>query len=150
LKNIGIAYLDKDGYQVCLIDCLSGLSGEVNADFVCYPGNNQKDVPLRMGPEIPAPVKYPAESGFPITISFTKEQKISQVYFVLTGVNNDTVNCEVSTPEKPATYFSQWNTVCAIPVKPLQPVTLYNVSLSCVVNGQPFSLKYSFQTGSEM
>lgn len=147
LKEIGIGFYKSNDYVVALVECISGKKGTPNQDVVFYPAENQKDVPLMMGPEIPHPMGIEGDYGYPITAYFTKWQMITNVIFKLTDPKGNPVRCSVSTPEKPATSFSQWNTICAIPEKPLAPETVYSVSLSCKVNGTEYKKKYSFQTG---
>jgi hypothetical protein len=148
LREIGIGYYEKNGYIVTLIDCISGTTGERPLAIVSYPGDSQKNVPLKMGPENPDPVGEKGEYGFPITIYFTQNQFITQVEFVLSDAKNMSVECFVSTPEKPATDFTQWNTICAIPKKTLNPNSKYSVQLNCLVNKIPFKKVFHFQTGS--
>ncbi len=146
LKEVGIGYYEKDGYVVSLIECISGTKGEYSKDIVCYPNENQIEVPLQMGPEIPHPVGEQGNYGFPITIYFTKWQNVINVNFKLTDSNNKVIDCYVSTPEKPATYFDQWNSVCAIPKTPLSADTKYIVTVTCSVNGTTFKKMFNFQT----
>lgn len=147
LKEIGIGCYEKNGYIVTLIDCISGTTGENAQAVVSYPGNLQKEVPLKMGPENPDPVGEKGEYGFPITIYFTQNQFITQVEFVLSDSKKNPLECFVSTPGKPAADFTQWNTICAIPKKPLQPNSKYSVQLNCLVNKMPFKKEFYFQTG---
>lgn len=147
LKEIGIGFYKSKDYVVSLVECISGKQGTPEMDIVFYPAENQKDVPLMMGPEIPHPMGIEGEYGYPITAYFTKWQKITGVIFKLTDLKGNLVHCSVSTPQMPATDFSQWNTICAIPKKPLTPETMYTVSISCNVDGKAFKKNYSFQTG---
>jgi uncharacterized protein YkwD len=146
LKEIGIGFYEKDGYVVSLVDCISGISGESSKEMVCYPNEDQTNIPLEMGPEIPHPVGEQGSYGFPITIYFTQWQKITNVTFKLTDNDNNVIACQLSTPEKPATYFSQWNSICAIPKKPLNKDSKYFVTISCMVNGTALKKTYSFRT----
>ncbi len=149
LKEIGIAYFEKDGYTVCLLNCITGAKGPVEKDVVFCPNDGQRNIPMHMGGEIPNPVTDDSYGpyGFPITIYFTTYQKIANVVFVLTDKNKNVLDCYVSTPGKPATSFTQWNCICAIPKKPLSPVTQYFVTVGCTVNGVAFKKSYSFYTG---
>jgi Cysteine-rich secretory protein family len=146
LKEIGIGFYQKRNYIVSLVDCTSGVSGKSLKDLVCYPNENQSNIPLKMGPEIPHPVGQEGSYGFPITIYFCKRQKITSVVFALSNEDGELVDCYLSTPEKPASYFPQWNCICAIPQKPLKANTRYFVSIICNVNNSPFKKEYSFQT----
>jgi hypothetical protein len=149
LTEVGIGYYRGEGYPVSLVDCISGTTGDDAQAVVYFPNAGQADVPTMMGPEIPHPVGEPGEYGYPITIYFTQYQAITKVTFKLIDAANRPVETYLSTPEAPATYFPQWNTVCAIPQHPLQPDSKYTVSISCWVDGVPFSQQYSFQTGAD-
>jgi hypothetical protein len=138
LREVGIGYFEKDGYIVTLVECISGMTGKLTTEVVLFPNENQMNVPLIMGPEIPDPVGVEGEHGYPVTIYFANWQEVKNVTFKLTGSDGKVVECFVSSPEKPATDFSQWNTICAIAKKPLLPETKFTVSISCTVNGSPF------------
>jgi hypothetical protein len=146
LKEIGISFFEKDGYIVSLIDCISGLKGESSKDVVFYPAENQKEIPTTMGPEIPHPIGKEGTYGFPITIYFAKRQKITNVSFTLTSIGGKAIDCYLSVPEKPATYFDQWNSICAIPKKSLTANTKYFVTVNCIANGKTFKKTYNFKT----
>jgi len=146
LKEIGIGFYEMDGYVVSLLDCISGTKGENPKEVVYYPNENQSDVPTTMGLEIPDPVGKEGKFGFPITIYFTRWQKVVNVDFKLTDNNGKEIDCYVSTPEKPATYFSKWNSICAIAMSPLLNDTKYVVTVTCTVNGQAYKKTYNFQT----
>lgn len=146
LKEIGIGFYEKNGYTVSLIDCISGTSGQNVIPVVCYPNANQTNIPLDMGPEIPHPVGDQGIYGFPITIYFTQHQAITNVFFKLTDKDNKVIECYVSTPQRPATTFTQWNTICAIPKKKLTENNKYTVTVNCMVDKAPFAKTFSFQT----
>lgn len=147
LKEIGIGYYEKDGYGVSLVDCISGTKGPILINTIYYPSENQKNVPVAMSREIPNPTGTNSTCGFPITIYFTrKHQHITNVTFKLTDNKNNEIYCFISTPEKPATYFSQWNSICAIPKQPLEYNTTYTVTMTCMVSGEMRTKTYSFTT----
>ena len=146
LKEIGIAFYEENDYVVSLIDCASGTAGQKSIEVVFYPGVNQRNIRLNMANELPNPAGLPGQFGFPVTIYFTKAQVIKNVKFKLTDKYNRIIDCYISTPENPATFFTQWNTVCAIPKKPLAPDSKYFVSLTCLVNNVEFNKIYSFVT----
>lgn len=148
LKEIGIGYCSIDtAYPVSIIDCITGLKGECTKEIVFYPNEKQKNVPTTMGPEIPHPAGKEGEYGFPITVFFTKWQKIKKVTFRLSSATEKSIECFVSSPEKPATSFDQWNTICVIPKKKLKNNTEYTVDLTCLVDEKPFTKTYKFCTG---
>jgi hypothetical protein len=146
LKEIGIGFYEKNGYTVSLIDCISGTNGQNTIPVVCYPNMNQNNIPLDMGPEIPHPVGQQGVYGFPITVYFTQFQTITNVTFKLTDKDNKVIECYISTPQKPATTFTQWNTICAIPKNKLTENNKYVVTVTCLENKKPFTKTFSFQT----
>jgi hypothetical protein len=149
LKEIGIAYYEGEDRTVSLIDCISGANGSQKLPIVYYPGEDQADVPPAMGPEIPHPMESPGSYGFPITIYFSEYQDVKEVYFKLLDNLGKPVACRVSTPEEPATYFTQWNSICAIPEEPLLPHIRYTVRMACTLDGVRIKKEYGFTTGAE-
>jgi hypothetical protein len=146
LKEVGIAYYQVEGYwPVCLIDCTTGVKGNSEIEVVYFPKEGQENVPIKMGAEIPHPMGSQGDYGFPLTIYFTKWQTITEVRFELLK-NGELIDCLVSTPENPATSFSQWNTICAIPKKPLLTGSSYTINITCRVNGTEFKKKIEFKT----
>lgn len=150
LKEIGIGYYEQEGtWPVCLIDCVSKVERVSYPSIVPYPADLMNDVPVGMGPEIPHPMGKQGSYGFPITIYFARWQKVEKVKFKLLSGPDKTVPCRVSTPERPATYFHQWGSICAIPEKPLSYDKVYVYYVNCMVDGEKFSLKVKFKTEKE-
>jgi hypothetical protein len=146
LKEVGIGFYAKDNYIVTLIECISGTKGTNSVPVVYYPNEDQAGIPLMMGPEIPHPVGEQGNYGFPVTIYFTNWQKITVVQFKLTDESGKEIPCYLSTPEKPATSFTQWSSICAIPKKALLPEATYTVSIKCKIDGKAFDKTYHFKT----
>jgi hypothetical protein len=146
LKEIGIGFSQIGDYTVTLLDCISGLVGESKLPYVCYPADHQVDIPLMMGPENPYPAPEKGDHGFPITIFFAQWQKVTSVRFELKDQTNKVIPCFVSSPEKPATFFDQWRTICAIPKQPLVKNMRYEVAVSCQVDGKAFEKVFEFFT----
>lgn len=147
LKSIGIGLR---GYgtmnEVTVLDCLSGTEGGASIPVVCYPGPGQTDIPCEMSREMPDPTNSVNTAGYPVTVTFTQRQKIDSATIKLTDKFGRVIPCYLSSPAQPATYFSQWNTVCAIPIAPLSAGSEYHVEINCLVNGSPFSKHYTFTT----
>ena len=150
LKTIGIGWFkaDDEPWPVSLIDCISGTEGRPNRDYVCAPRNGQTGVPTHMGAEIPHPVGRQGSYGYPITIYFTKYQKITEVKFQLLDSRGGAVPCYLSEPNAPATDFTQWNTICAIPKEPLDPGKVYTIKVRCMVDDLRFNKTIKFKTQS--
>ena len=148
LKEVGIGYFQQGKDLACGIDCIMGVSGENAKDIVFYPDDGQENVLLVFGGEIPTPIpaKHKGPAGFPITVYFAHGQKIAAVDVKILGPKDVNVPCFVSTPESPATAFTQWNSICAIPSKPFKKSTTYKVELRCIVSGKPYSRTWRFAT----
>ena len=85
--------------------------------------------------------------GSPATIYFAQGRKIKEVSVKFVGANNAPLQCYVSTPDAPATSFTQWNTICVIPAQPLTPGTKYTLTLKCMVSGVPCARTWHCTTG---
>ncbi len=148
LKEIGIGYYNSGADWACAIMC-SAAEGEKTArDVVFYPDDQQKNVPLSLGLEIPSPLPagHSGTAGFPVTVTFAARQKVKDVTMTLTDAAGTAVPAYVSTPEAPATNWPQWNTICLIPKQKLQPGKTYRVQLKCDVAGQPLERSWRFTT----
>ena len=150
LKTIGIGWYKgpESNWPISLIDCITGTEGKPNRDYVCAPRNGQTEVPTHMGAEIPHPVGQQGSYGYPITVYFTKYQKITEVRFQLLDAGGAAVPCYLSEPEAPATDFTQWNTICAIPKEPLRPGKVYTIKVRCMVDELRFNKTIKFKTQS--
>jgi hypothetical protein len=148
LKEIGIGYAQQNGEWACAVDCLTGAYGKRPKDVVYFPEDGQANVPLKFGIELPSalPADHKGDAGFPITIQFAHGQKVTKVEFKLTGPKDASVPVYLSTPEAPATSFTQRNTICAIPRQPLTRATSYTAELRCFVEEKPFSRTWRFST----
>lgn len=151
LVDIGVGYAVEGDQRATVVDCISNVKRDIDGSSVtCYPAASQAEVPLRMEEELPNPA--PDENGnsvprgFPATITFGKDMHVTGVSFSMTDNTGKPVECLVSDPEHPATSFSQWNTICAVPVAPLVAGRTYRVRLHCHVNGKPFARAYAFST----
>ena len=150
LKEIGIGYFNTpdDKVVVTVLDCVRGIGETDNyQEIVVLPEENQTNVPLRMGNEIPNPTPEKIiDCGYPITIYFANQQTVQNVAIELKNRLGQTIPLYVSTPQQPATAWNQWNTICAIAQNPLQPKQKYTVNLTCVVDGINWVKKWSFYT----
>lgn len=149
LKEVGIGYFKQGRDWACCIDCITGTAGENAKDIVYYPEDGQANVPRVFGNEIPRaiPASHKGPAGFPITIYFTRGQKVKDVEVKLSNPKEADLPCFISTPESPATSFTQWNTVCVIPKQPLRPATTYKIELRCTLSEKPHSRTWQFTTG---
>lgn len=151
LKEIGFGYAKggKWGYVSCL-DVISGRDKtvkKVEPDVVIYPVDKQKDVPYDFASEKPNPIPKEGEGkgGYPITITFWNDVKVTNVKVkLMTGSKN--TDFYLSTPENPATSREQWNTICIIPKASLQSKTTYIVDVSCKIDEKDWQKKWTFET----
>lgn len=148
LKEVGVGYHVHNNEWACALDCLTGASGKRAKDVVFYPDDQQGNVPLKFGNEVPraVPAEHKGDAGFPITIQFVGGQQVTQAEVKLTGPKDAAVPVYLSTPEAPATAFPQSNTICAIPRQPLARGTTYTVEVRCTVEGKPFTRTWKFTT----
>src|SRR5262249_4156893 len=113
LTEVGIGYDTDKKNWVALIDCISGMKFRPTTRTVVYfPEDKQTDVPVRFQSELPSPLPagHSGAAGYPITVTFTTQQKVTKVEFsVRDGAGKD-VPVYLSTPEKPASSWTQWNT----------------------------------------
>ena len=120
-QEVGIGYFVQGRNATCCIDPGSGPRGKDTVGIVMYPGDGQKQVPLKFAKgELPNPLPegHEGAAGYPVTITFTQKQKVTNVDLRLLGPDQREVPCYVSSPESPANAaFAnyQFNTVCAIP-----------------------------------
>ncbi|MFQ3591645.1 MAG: CAP domain-containing protein [Gemmataceae bacterium] len=153
-KTLGIGTAsDEKGRTVTVIEGLfdSQVSlGTVPA--VVYPAGGQTEVPLQFsGNEVPDPLPELTDKqvGYPITVQFPANHRVSKAQLLLEGPDGRAVETYLSTPEKPANpeYPSyQQNTVCAFAVKPLLPSSRYVVRVRAYVDGKPWARLWAFST----
>jgi hypothetical protein len=154
LEEVGIGSASDKRETVCLVDCIRGVSYKDTTDkkkarpVVYFPEDGQTDVPIAMGPEIPSPLPkdHKGKAGFPITVYFATRQDVKKVAVLVTGSDDMAVPAYVSSPEFPATTFTQWNTVCIIPKHQLAMDTTYRVKLTCELSGKLFERSWKFTT----
>lgn len=144
LKRVGVGY---EG-DIVVADLISGMEGEVNASVV-YPGDGQTQVPMEFGAEIPSPVppNAPGPAGYPITLQFpTFGPQAANVRAELVDDHGKDVAFHLSDPEHPATFFTQQNTVCLIPVGSFAPGTVYTVKVMARVGDGEILKTWRFTT----
>lgn len=144
-----------DDWATC-VDIWSFVEGEAHKAVVYYPEDKQSRVPLEKTHELPNPLPedhHGKPAGYPITVHFTREQKVTKAEITVFDDKGNKVACHVSSPEAPAlkTYpdWIQGNTICAIPVLPLSRATTYRVALRCSVSGKPLLRTWQFSTMRE-
>jgi hypothetical protein len=153
LTAVGIGDYREGKNSATLADIWTFTDGEAYKAVVYYPEDKQTKVPIHFGHEIPDPIPESHRgrpAGFPITVHFTQDQKLTKADLKLFDDKGNAVPCHLSSPEAPAimTYpvWVQANTICAIPVEPLAPATTYRAELRCQVNGKPMTRTWQFST----
>jgi uncharacterized protein YkwD len=149
LDRIGVGYSRlPDGSYMAALMFVDTNSRDVSSKWpIEYPANNQADVPLEFGGEVPNPVPGGTRAGYPITIQFPPFDKLTGVRATLSDANGKDVPSYLSDPEHPATTsFGQYGVVCLIPKQPLQPQSRYEVRVDATWNGKPTSWRWSFST----
>lgn len=144
LKEVGLA----SGGGFVVMDVESGVS-EQGDKPVAFPGNGQTNVPLHFQDEMPDPIPAGASpnAGYPITMQFPMDgPEAAKVNAVLTDAAGKAVPSHLSSPEAPATDFPQFNTVCLIPKRTLQPGVRYTATISAVVGDESHRRTWSFTT----
>lgn len=144
LKRIGIGI---SGRSV-VVNAFDGVDAE-ETDAVPYPAPQAKAVPLEFPLELPDPIPAgaPRPAGFPITLQFPQEgPEVRSARAELRDEAGRLLKAHLSSPERPATQFSQMNTVCLIPASPLRPGGRYRVSVSGVLGEAPVRKEWSFAT----
>lgn len=147
LKAIGLGLAQaKTGNWVTVMQAQDIGPGE--QDPICYPADDQHDVPLAFagGKEIPGGDNRKMTAGFPITVTFAPVRQVKNVQARLEDAKGNQVNIWLSTPEKPAQPFGQRNSIALIAWEALQPASTYRVQVSAEVDDKKWSRTWSFRT----
>ena len=146
LREIGIGYTRGGPGWISVLDCVSALSHDTQIDYVRYPARDQTGVPRSFQDEVPSPVPdgHAGSAGFPVTVYFARNQKVSAASLTLVDSHQKSVTGYYSDPEHPATFFDQWHAVCLIPSQALKPGERYTARLSASVDGRQVDDTWSF------
>jgi uncharacterized protein YkwD len=148
LGKIGVGYAKlPDGSYMAALMFVDGKDASAADKWpVPYPANNQNDIPLDFGNEVPNPVPGGGRAGYPITIQFPAFDKVTGVTAKLVDGTGKQVPFHLSDPEHPATSFGQYGVVCLIPKLPLSPRTRYTATVSATWKGATKTWTWSFNT----
>lgn len=157
LKRIGLGVEKGGSYGwACVFDVISGLqgpaSGETRPPFVIFPIEDQKDVPTQYYDEMPDPIPQATNktAGYPITVTWPVGKKVTAAQATLTtGPKKTAVDFWFSSPEKPADPLFQRNTICLMAKAPLALKTVYTVTVEATVDGQAWTMTWSFTTTAQ-
>jgi hypothetical protein len=133
------------GYLV--IDSVTGRGGKTSEKPIVYPGDQQKDVPLKFVSEVPNPVPdgMQTKAGYPITIGFADGVAVKEATASLQEGKQE-VAVWLFTPEDPVPKAAvyQRNTICLIPKAPLKPGATYTVIVKATVDKKEWMQTWSF------
>ncbi|HZZ82626.1 MAG TPA: CAP domain-containing protein [Gemmataceae bacterium] len=141
MQSIGVGVTrNTGGHWIVVVDPVRGRGEPV----VVYPAPRQADVPMSfgVGPEVPDKTA----AGFPITITFPANKKVTAASIELHDDKGTNVDGWVWTPENPFRERRQHNTVTLIPKAMLHANTVYQVKANAQLDGQPWQLAWSFTT----
>jgi uncharacterized protein YkwD len=148
LEKIGVGYaqLDDGTYMAALMFQDNKAADVAGKWPVTYPADQQRDVPLEFGSEVPNPVPGGGRAGYPITLQFPPFDKVTDVRARLVDAKGAAVPAHASDPEHPATAFGQYGVVCLIPQTPLAPSATYTVAIEATWKGTERTWRWSFTT----
>jgi uncharacterized protein YkwD len=149
-RRIGLGCAQGPRQWHAVLELQSG-PGRRRTEPLLYPTEGQQDVPLAYEsgeqPD-PIPESKDRQAGFPITAMFPAGMKVIDVTAELT-LDGAAVPFWLSTPQRPVEQGFQYNTVCLIARRPLQPGSTYRVRLAARVAGRPWTKTWTFRTSSE-
>ncbi len=147
LGKIGVGYARlPDGSYMAALMFVDSKDAVADSKWpIAYPADNQTEIPLDFGNEVPNPVPGGGRAGYPITIQYPPFDKVAGVTAKLVAGGKD-IPFYLSDPEHPATSFGQYGVVCIIPKVPLSPRTTYTATVSGSWKGKPSSRTWKFTT----
>ncbi|MBI1916609.1 MAG: hypothetical protein HYS12_18025 [Planctomycetes bacterium] len=127
------------------INVLNANAGRGREPAVLFPGDGQKDVPLRLHADAETLATVPEakgrRAGFPITATFQAGRAVEQVEVALsTEEGKQVAFWMVTRPQDGA------RTICVVPYEPLRPATHYTVKMSALVGGRGWTEAWTFTT----
>lgn len=147
LKTIGVGYAELPEKTLMAALMFAQADDSKGAWPVGYPADQQKDVPLEFGNEIPNPVPDHGKGGYPITLQFPPFDKVTGVSATLVDAGTrKPVPFHLSDPEHPATSFGQYGVICVIPKQRLTASTRYTASITATWRDQTTTRTWSFTT----
>jgi hypothetical protein len=145
LTKVGFGYakLDDGSYMAALVFAKSKSSS--SGWPVAYPANDQTDLPLEYGAEIPNPIPNNGRGGYAVTLQFPPFDEVTGVKATLSK-GKQSVPFYLSDPEHPATSFGQYGVVSVIPKQTLDPSTTYVVRIDATWKGKANTWSWKFTT----
>lgn len=154
--GVGFARQGQAGGCCLVVDKANGKVRPKQGKVVCYPVEDQKDVPrlFCLGfPENPNPLPNNGDSkkaGQPITVTFFVDKPaVTAATGTLKDADGKEVPVWLSWAEKPAVRGFGGNSICLIPQAPLLKNTTYTVSVACKTAGKEWKNSWKFMTGEK-
>jgi len=115
---------------------------------VAYPGDGNTNVPIDFHSEVPNPLPRVPYAGHPFTLVFPAYDPVTNVAASLVDDAGEPVPIFLSTPEQPATEYSQNNhgIVGLIPQKPLRAGARYTATVTASWKDQTLTRSSTFTT----
>ena len=146
LRTIGVGYAHvPDGTLMAALE-FGASSLDAPGWPVMYPADQQRDIPLQQGQEIPNPIPGGGTGGYPITLQFPPFEPVTSVSATLTEGSGAAVPFYLSDPEHPATSFGQYGVVSLIATQPLHASSTYRVRINATWRGKARAWSWSFST----
>jgi Cysteine-rich secretory protein family len=146
LERIGVGYARLPDGMLTAALRFENVARRNNNWPVAYPADEQIDVPLYYGAEVPNPIPNHGAGGYPITLQFPPFDKVTAVSAKLTDAKGSLVEFFLSDPEHPATSFGQFGVICLIPKQPLRAQHTYTAKIDASWKGKPGTWTWSFST----
>jgi hypothetical protein len=154
LKSVGVGeYLGTKYSIVSVIDVLSGVDDKIawSGDrAIVYPTDKQRGIPVELGDEMPCPIPEDPDKkgGYPVTVTFPKDTKVTEVRATLKVQGGADLPAWVSTPEAPADKRYQRNTICLITKDVLSNSKVHIATVEAKVDGKDWKKTWAFATAA--
>jgi hypothetical protein len=127
---------------------------QFSSSCVIYPPDNLDDVPTTYGGgEVLDPITLGTNQtvGYPITITFSRDQRVELRSAELLDGHGKDVEIWLSSPNRMPTenhQVNEYNLISIFAKRPLKKLTKYSVEVAATVNGAKWEKTWSFTTGT--
>jgi uncharacterized protein YkwD len=126
--------------------CVLDINGGGGERVVTFPAPGQDNVPVVGYDQVEGAKPGP---GFPIGVTFPRQAKLRNAQAVLSKADGKDVAVHVSSPQTPIDAKLQRSTIGIHPLRPLEPVTTYSITVSVIVDGSEWRQAWQFTTTSK-
>src|SRR5262249_3942454 len=130
------------------VNVLNSSAGRGRQHAILFPGDGQKDVPLRLHADAQTLAALPQakghRAGFPITATFQAGRALEQVEVVLSTEQGKQIPFWTVIGPR-----GEPRTICVVPREPLRPATRYTVKMSALVGDRAWTEEWTFTTAAE-